>query len=130
MITLDEVTEIAILAMDFRTEKQAIKAVEYMEANGLDSAVAVGHYGLQSIPKGTRVRLKAGSTFWSTHPKFRGQGRQTNERARYLTVFDVHNGYIDYTNIGRAEVRNPEIVWVGAGSYWFYADINDVEIVA
>jgi hypothetical protein len=128
MITLAELTKLAVETSDFRTEKQAIKAVEFMEQNGLTEAIAVGLYGLQEIPKGTRVCLKAGAKFRSTHPKYRGNGPHINGRARYFTVFDTYKGYIDYHNAGRAEISNPEIVWVGSDGYWFYADINDVEI--
>lgn len=128
MITLAELTQAAIEAKDFRREKQAMAAVAYMEANGLTEATAIGHYGVQSIQRGTKVRLKAGAAVRSTHPKYRGVGYD-NPKTRTLNVFDVYTGYVDYHKIDRAQVRNPEVVWVGTGGYWFYTDINNVEFI-
>ncbi len=130
MITLAEVTKIAVEAFDYPTEKQATAVVDFMEKHGLTEAIAVGNYGLQEIPKGTRVRLKAGAHFTSTHPKYRGNSPHINTKPRYFTVHTSFKGYIDYTSTSnKGVIRNPEIRWVGSGSYWFGADINDVEIV-
>jgi len=129
MVTLDQLTEIAIQASDYRGETQAMAAVSYMERNGLTKAVAVGNFGMQSLPTGMRVRLKAGATFRTTHPKLRGKGPHINQRVRYFSVHDVYQGWIDYHNHDHTNVRNPEVVWVGANGYWFYADINDLEFV-
>ncbi len=128
MITLAELTKLAVEATDYRREKQAIGAVKYMEDNGIDTALAVGNFGLQDIAKGTIVRLKAGARVTSTHPKYRGVGYD-NPKTRSLKVNKVYAGHIDYHVIDKTHVRNPEVVWVGTGGYWFYTDINNVEFI-
>lgn len=109
--------------------EQALICAAEMQKAGLTEATAFGPFGLQTIAKGTKVRLKKGAQIRSTSPKYRGCYSE-NSRARMIEVYRVAEGFAtpypiaDYNNF-----RHPEVVWVGSGGYWFWASINDVELV-
>ncbi len=149
MITLEALLETALHAEEVYNERKALFGpgtvdkqrndarqrmelatfcAEQMELAGITEAQSFGPFGLQDIERGTKVRLKAGARVRSTHPKYRGG--YNNPRTRTLNVFDVYKGYANPNAHHRdPSLRHAEIVWVGTGGYWFYASINDVEII-
>jgi len=110
-----------------------------------------------SIPvkKGDKVRIKAGTELWTTHPSKDGWFR--NGRTRTVTVHhticgmsvpkhEVEDKYMDLAERALGTdlllemleekgtydmfpVHNPRVVWPGSGGYWVECDINDVELV-
>jgi hypothetical protein len=112
-----------------REMEEALFCAEQMELTGIAEVQSFGPFGLQAIDRGTRVRLMANAKVRTTHPKYRGKGYE-NPRARTVEVFDVHKGYANPDDHRRdSSLRHAEIVWVGTGGYWFYASINDVELI-
>lgn len=114
-----------------RLVSKAMAAAVHMEQNGIESAVAVGEFCTVKLNKGDRVRIKAGAKIWGTHPQYRNGGRHIS-RSRVVSVWRLDEGYTpaegDVLRHTHA-LRNPQVCWVGTGGYWFYADVNDVEIL-
>jgi hypothetical protein len=71
-----------------------------------------------------RVRIRKDSKIRTTHPK----GPYILKRSYIVTVHDVSPGYVS-NDINNIKNRNPEICWIGTGSYWFYTDMENVEVV-
>ncbi|MNR87627.1 hypothetical protein D3C71_1309430 [compost metagenome] len=100
-----------------------------MERAGITNAKAFGPFQEFKLVRGDKVRLKAGAKVRSTHPKYRGVG-YINPKTRTVEIFDTHEGYANPNAHHRdPSLRHPEIVWVGTGGYWFYADFNDIEVM-
>lgn len=106
----------------------ALFVAEHMIKAGVTETTAYGPYSDFKLVRGNTVRLKAGAKIRSTHPKYRNTG-YVNPRARNIEIFDMHEGYANpHAHHRDVDLRHPEIVWVGSGGYWFYADLTDVEI--
>ncbi len=77
------------------------------------------------VSKGSRVRIQRGSLITGTHP----QGDRRAGRSYVVEVHDVTAGY-DYTDRrGERLHKPPQVCWVGAGGYWHYTDLENVEVV-
>lgn len=112
-----------------RLEKQAMNAALWMEANGYKELPHVGCFHDTPLPKkGVRVIVRKGSDICSTGARCRKQAG----RDYVVTVHDVHDGWISdptFSNTGEIEVRQAKVEWVGAGGYWCWTDVANVEIV-
>ena len=80
------------------------------------------------FPKGTVVRVKKGCKLtYTTHPS---RGDHPIGRAIVVTVAQANKGFAmpDLFDRSQATVVGPEIVWAGAGGYWFATrDLEKVE---
>jgi hypothetical protein len=110
-------------------EQALFCAAEMFKEFGKAETLSFGPFGLQTIAKGTKVRLKKGAKIRSTSPKYRGKYSE-NARARMIEVHRVAEGFASTRDFsGYEQVRHPEVVWVGSGGYWFWVSINDIELV-
>ena len=119
--------------------EQARHCAKWMQAKGHTSLHHVGSFDAFSYGQGDRVRIRAGASYRSYLPKFRGEP-QVNARARVVTVNTIYSGYVDVHGIHARRmtseserliesVRQPEVVWAGTGGYWCQVNANDVELV-
>lgn len=109
-------------------QEQALICATWLEAHGMTELANIGSFMTTKLAKGQRVRIRKGSFVSTTHPQYRGG--LTTARDRYVTVFDVHAGYVDPSPRSNTDqVQNPTIHWVGASSYWFWSDLNNVDIL-
>jgi hypothetical protein len=107
---------------------KALKAAEHMQAHGIVSAAHIGEFQSFQVREGDVVRLRKGATVFSTSRQVPRDGKP-NGVNRKIRVRSVHQGYIDYSGMSQGEVRNPTVHWAGTGSYWYWTDINNVELI-
>lgn len=115
----------------FRAE-QARGIAAFMEREGIASRRNIGCFQLDFVKKGDVVRIKKGVILGSMHPQDRKNGhKKVNGVTRTVTVHRHDHGFTDNLHKNhKMVVVTPRIVWPGAGGYWMYADLNDVEIVS
>jgi hypothetical protein len=92
----------------------------------------VGYHEDHLLPKkGVQVRIPAGVTVRTTHP--RKDGSYILSRAQVVTVHHSLPGQNlpveDPRHDPSYPLRNPAVVWPGTGGYWCEVDINEVEIL-
>lgn len=106
---------------------RAETCAKWMEQQGIAALAHVGPFSSFSpLAKGTHVRIRKGSIVHST----KGEPR-TTVRDQVIKIHFVDLGYVD--NYARAEtdvvVRQPRVTWAGAGGYWRWTDLNNVELL-
>lgn len=86
----------------------------------------VGYVADEDLPvrEGDYVRILKGTKIRTTNPSV---GKRTAKKTYTVRVDHTLNGNDAF---GPYPVSNPSVRWVGAGKYWYEADINDVELVA
>lgn len=108
---------------------QARVCAKWMEQQGIAELAHVGPFSsFPPLSKGMQVRIRKGSFVQST----KGEPRKT-ARDQVVKVHFYDAGYVD--TYPRAEkeaevVRQPQITWAGAGGYWRWTDLNNVELLA
>lgn len=113
----------------YRRAEQALACAKWMEQQGIAEQAHVGPFSSFSpLAKGTQVRIRKGSIVHST----KGEPR-TTARDQLIKVHFFDPGYVD--TYSRAEkdgavVRRPQVTWAGAGGYWRWTDLNNVELLA
>lgn len=119
-----------------RRIKDALVCAEMLEQSDRTTLRWVGPFGNEpSIQKGDKVRVRKGApirTLRSNNVVYSG-GERPGQRARKsytITVHRVGNGWVERPTNRAPIVRNPTIIWAGAGGYWCEVDINDVEKVS
>lgn len=106
--------------------EHALEVAAWMERRGQTEAVYAGPFGPKLPTRGGTVRLKRGAEVFSTHPQAK---RAELGRVLVLKAYSVNGGYIDMSARewrNEQRVRNPEVHWVGAGSYWRWTDANNI----
>lgn len=111
-----------------RTRDKALKAAEHMQAQGITEAAHVGEFQSFEVKPGDTVRLRKGAVIFSTSRQVPREGK-INGSNRRIKVHHMHAGFIDYSGMSRGEVRNGTVNWSGTGSYWYWTDINNVELI-
>jgi hypothetical protein len=105
-----------------------------MEQNNIEEIAHVGDFSSFELKKGQQVRLRRGAIIYSTSPSV-GRGGKVNTLNRKIKVDYVNSGYIDiyslygFSDDSEKSVRNGQVNWAGAGGYWFWTDINNVEFI-
>ena len=116
--------------------ERARLCADWMEVHGIAETANIGPF-MTNLPKrGQKVRIRRGANIFSTDPKIAREG-EIAQRARVVTLDSVFEGYID-NHRGRKwvdERHAPAVVqarvhWAGAGGYWRWTDIENVELVA
>jgi len=102
---------------------RALLCGQYMEKHGIRETRSIGPFSEVKPQAGQRVRIKAGAEIRSTSNRL----CRTLGRAYTVTVNRVGEGHAWEEH--RIEVRNGEVTWVGAGGYWCWTDVANVEIV-
>ena len=118
---------------DLRMKAERVMQVaQYMEPRGIAEARSIGPFHEAGPEHGQRVRLKAGARRFSTNPKVPREG-EVIPRPYTITVHDTHGGYIyperDREHGTDITVVNAKVNWVGTGSYWYWVDLNDIEVL-
>lgn len=112
--------------------ERAMQVAQYMEQRGITEVRSIGPFHEAGPTRGQKVRLKAGALRFSTNPKVPREG-EIIPRAFTITVHDTHGGFVyperDREHGTDITVVNAKVNWVGTGSYWYWVDLNDVEIV-
>jgi hypothetical protein len=115
--------------------ERARLCADWMEVHGIGETANIGPF-MTNLPKrGQQVRIRKGAKIFSTDPKTGREG-EIAQRARVVTLHSVDKGYIDH-HLGRKwtdERHAPVVVqarvdWAGAGGYWRWTDIENVELV-
>lgn len=107
---------------------RAEACAKWMEQQGLTELAHVGPFSsFSSLAKGTEVRIRKGSIVHST----KGEPR-TTARDQVIKVHFSDQGYVDtYARAANdVAVRQPKVTWAGAGGYWRWTDLNNVELLA
>jgi len=67
---------------------------------------------------------------FGTHPSFTKDGVLAL-RSHRVTLHDIYPGYLDPDRRGtHDEVVQGKVRWVGAGRYWSWTDIHNVELLS
>ena len=114
-----------------RQRDKALAAASWMEQEGIAQMAHVGEFLSFELQKDQRVRLRRGAHIYSTNPQVSREGK-INTLNRQIRVFDVHSGFIatnGFSAIHGGPLRNAEVHWVGTGGYWYWTDINNVEVI-
>lgn len=101
-------------------------AAEAMEKLGLKAVNGI--FGIDAFrpAPGEILVLKKGAVVLSTHPRVPRDGKVSGQR-RKVKVHSIMPGHIDLSDWNNEYNRNTCVQWVGTGSYWFWADLNDFE---
>lgn len=113
-----------------RQRDKALAAASWMEQEGVSQLAHVGEFLSFQLHKDQQVRLRRGARIHSTNPQVSREGK-INTLNRQIRVFDVHSGFIatnGYSALHGGPLRNAEVHWVGTGGYWYWTDINNVEV--
>lgn len=109
---------------------KALTAGEWMEHNGHAELAHVGDFSSFKLENGQTVRLRKGAVVYSTNPQVPREG-QLNKLNRKIRIHHVICGFTDGVVSGYGEpVRNPTVNWAGTGSYWYWTDANNVELIS
>ncbi|WP_432263396.1 hypothetical protein [Cupriavidus sp. TMH.W2] len=114
-----------------RRQMEAARAcAAWMEANGFSEIANVGPYMGTTISRGDKVYIRKGARIDGTGSTIPREGADLKRR-QLVTVVSVDRGYLDFSEPS----RNPKIVqgrvhWAGAGGYWRWTDINNVELAS
>ncbi len=105
----------------------ALACAAWLEQQGIREIANVGPFVTTRCRRGDRVRVRRGARVYSTHPQTPREGVET-QRSQVVTIHAVYQGYVNTL----ADPRQPEVVqgkvhWAGAGGYWRWTDINNVE---
>lgn len=128
--TAKTTTDIDVRRESYRMIDCSKGAIEYLEANNLTEIEIIGPFynGLEKDERlkvrGTKIRIKKGAKIRSTGP----QNGTIAKRDRVVTLFDFDPGYC-CRSAKFEEFRNAKVCWVGSSGYWFYTDLNNVEII-
>lgn len=109
----------------------ALECAQWMEGRGIAVLAHVGPFHSFVPKRGDRVRIKKGSIVFSTAPGIDRQGVVT-QRAQLVTVHDADRGYFSsdgYRGSDGDRLRQGQVRWAGAGGYWRWTDLNNVELV-
>lgn len=110
--------------------QRALVCAEWMEKRGVKSLAFVGPFGELPFQRGSLVRIRRGARIHSNHPLVPREGK-LYQGTRPVKVHNVFKGYVTtHRSVGKDEVIQPEVHWAGTGGYWYWADANDVELVA
>ena len=104
-----------------QTHTQALIAADWMEKNGIRSALHVGPFSSVTIRAEKPIQIRSGSLILTTHPKGSVISTQSQKIERFHRI---DKGYVSERE--RAVV-NPKLVWAGTGGYWRWTDLNNVE---
>lgn len=77
------------------------------------------------LPKGTPVRIPKGTRITGTFP---GASEKLARRTYVVSIFASDNEYT-YKDYQDTITVPAKVCWVGAGGYWHYANLDDVEVV-
>jgi len=117
MYTVDSLLQIAAGAEtglgSFNESENALICALWMEKNGIEQLPAVGPFGGSPFRAGQRVTIKKGTFIQTTHPK----GNRHAGRDYTVTLQRVSQGYVH--KIDNPSVYQPQVIWVGAGGYYF-----------
>lgn len=108
--------------------ERAELCAKWMEQQGIAELAHVGPFSsFSQLAKGMQVRIRKGSIVHST----KGEPR-TTARDQVIKVHFFDLGYVDIyaraeTDVG---VRQPRVTWAGAGGYWRWTDLNNVELLS
>jgi hypothetical protein len=72
---------------------------------------------------GSKVRIPKGTKIWGTFPEH----TKVAGRTYTVAIKAVDRGYPETPSYPG---REDEVVWAGAGGYWHYAKLADVEVVS
>lgn len=76
------------------------------------------------ILKNTKVILRKGTIVHSTHPQ---KSEYTLSRRQTVTVHRYAKEYTNHYSRSVPYLHAAEITWVGTGSYWCWAKVDDIE---
>lgn len=110
---------------------KALAAGEWMQRKGHTELAYVGDFSTVELAKGQTVRLRKGAVVYSTNPQVPREG-QLNKLNRKVRIHHVICGFTDYCGMvaDRDEpIRNPTVNWAGTGSYWYWTDANNIEVI-
>lgn len=136
MLNPDILLDRAINTEDKRLQAQCLNAAFYMTMAGIKEADTIGHIGtlVDTLKAGQTVKIRKGAVIHS----YREASRGVSKRVREVTIHRVDKGYIssdDFESIiKRGGVIDTEyfrqacIYWAGAGGYWCWTDVNNVEM--
>lgn len=85
-----------------------------------------GHCETIPVKKGDMVTIPKGAIFFTTAPEKLREAKKSYK----VKVFSTDNGCDAYKNYHGENVpaRNPRIDWVGAGGYWCWIELNDLNL--
>lgn len=107
---------------------RAETCAKWMEQQGFVELAHVGPFSsITHLARGTEVRIRKGSLVRST----KGEPR-TTVRDQVIKIHSFDPGYVDTFARADAEVvvRQPKVTWAGAGGYWRWTDLHNVELLA
>lgn len=107
--------------------REASDTAMIMEQNGVAEAAFAGRFATARVAETKRVRIKKGARRFSTHPQVPIDG-EIVPRAYTVEIHDVYSGFVD-PHRRDPRIVNGQVHWVGTGGYYFWADINDVELL-
>lgn len=109
----------------YQLSEDAMICAAWMEKHGIQEMKNIGPFHDFIPAPGSQVRVKEGTTVYSTHPSYTREGKKS--KGYVVKVHDVYKGYIDHHHSG--EVTNATVHWVGGSGYWKWCSLNDVEPV-
>lgn len=98
---------------------------EWMEAQGMESAMHVGPFHGVMPKEGQRVRIKRGVLVRSTHPSFTEEGKLSGKE-QIIVVDRVYPGRFDRRP---AFVHQGEVHWIGTNGYQRWTNLSNVELI-
>lgn len=108
----------------------ALACASWMESHGHTELANVGPFMTVKPRPGSRVRIRKGSRIFSTHPSIGPEGT-VSTRDQAVLVRSVNAGYVDRRyQRSSEEIVQGTVRWAGAGGYWRWTDINNVELLS
>jgi len=77
------------------------------------------------MKRGDRVRIPKGTVITGTFP----EGIKEAKRSYTVTAFSFDPAYGGDPSYPSIPPRTAKVCWVGAGGYWCYAELADVEVL-
>lgn len=122
----DQHPDIDMWTASYRGE-QAAGIAAHMRRHGMIESRNIGCFQLDFFEKGDIVRLRKGTRYRS----MKSRDDEIVGRTYSITVHRADQGFTDNLHKEhKSVVTKPKIVWAGAGGYWCYVDIDDVELVS
>ena len=107
----------------------AFACAAWMEAGGHKELSHVGPFHSFMPNRAQKVLVRKGSVIFSTSPKMSCDGTVAG-RDQVVTVHSMDQGFVvDEGRRGKPDVRQGCVHWAGAGGYWRWTELTNIELV-
>ena len=102
----------------------ALLCAQWMTANHHDILPYCGPFGEVSFAAGDRVRVRKGSTIYTTKSPYQKISGKTN----VVVITTIHAGRVDNLSVENCVIQ-PYVEWMGSAGHWRWTSPSNVDIV-